>query len=112
MTFSMFFFFSLLLLKGPFPSFSASPEFYLKLWIKPVHACMLSHFSFVQIFVTVWAVACQACLSMRFSRQEYWSGLPCSPPEYLPNPGMEPGSFALQVDSLPLSPWESPRLTQ
>ena len=37
----------------------------------------------------------------RFSRQEYWSGLPCPPPGDLPNPGIEPGSPALQVDSLP-----------
>ena len=36
---------------------------------------------------------------MEFSRQEYWSGLPCPSPGYLPNPGMEPGSPALQVDS-------------
>ena len=45
--------------------------------------------------------ACQAPLSMRFPRQEYWSGLPCPPPGDLPNPGMEPRSLALQVDSLP-----------
>ena len=37
-------------------------------------ACMLSHFSPVQLFVTQWSVACQAPLSMRFSKQEYWSG--------------------------------------
>ena len=36
-----------------------------------------------------------------FSRQEYWSGLPCPPPEDLPNPGIPPGSLSLQVDSLP-----------
>ena len=40
---------------------------------------------------------------MGFSRQEYWSGLPCPPPGDLPNPGMEPRSPALQEDSLPLS---------
>ena len=40
-------------------------------------------------------------LSMRISRQEYWSGLPCPPPGDLPGPGIEPGSPALQVDSLP-----------
>ena len=83
---------------------------------------------------TPWTVACQASLSMGFSRQEHWSGLPCPPPggssqprgqtqvsgiagrfftiwitreahEYwngdLPNPGIEPGSPALQEDSLP-----------
>ena len=41
---------------------------------------------------------------MGFSRQEYWSGLPCPPPGDLPNPGIEPGSPALQPDSLPPEP--------
>ena len=49
------------------------------------------------------AIACQAPLSMGFSRQEYWSGLPFPSPGNLPNPGMEPMSSVLQVDSLPLS---------
>ena len=44
-------------------------------------------------FVTLWTVALQAPLSMGFSRQEYWSGLPCSSPGDLPNPGTEPGSL-------------------
>ena len=46
-----------------------------------------------------WTVACQAPLSMGFSRQEYWSGLPCLPPGDLPDPGIEPTSAApaLQV---------------
>ena len=48
---------------------------------------------------TPWTVACQAPLSMRFSRQEYWSGLPFSSPGDLPNPGIEPRSPALQADS-------------
>ena len=43
-------------------------------------------------------------LSMEFSRQEYWSGLPCSPPGDVPNPGIESRSPALQVDSLPSEP--------
>ena len=47
--------------------------------------CSVSH---VQLFVTTWTVACQASLSMGFSRQEYWSGLPCPPPRVLPNPGI------------------------
>ena len=42
-------------------------------------ACVLSHFSCVQLFVIQWTVACQAPLSMGFSRQEYWTGLPCPP---------------------------------
>ena len=41
-----------------------------------MHACVLSHFFCVQLFVTLWTVACQAPLSMGFSRQECWSGLP------------------------------------
>ena len=47
------------------------------------------------------AIACQVPLSMGFSRQEYWSGLAFPSPGYLPNPGIEPGSPALQADSLP-----------
>ena len=48
-----------------------------------------------------WAVACQAPLSMGFSRQQYWSGLPFPSPGDLPNPGIKPRSPALQADSLP-----------
>ena len=44
-------------------------------------ACVLSRFSHVQLFVTLWTVACQVPLSMGFFRQEYWNGLPCPPPE-------------------------------
>ena len=50
---------------------------------------------------TPWSVACQAPLSMRFPREGYWGGLPCPPPGDLPNPGIDPRSPALQVDSLP-----------
>ena len=50
---------------------------------------------------TPWTVAHQAPLSMGFSRQEYWSGLPFPSPGDLPNPGIKPGSPALQADSLP-----------
>ena len=63
-------------------------------------AWSLSH---VQLFPTLWTVAQQAPLFMGFSRQEYWSGLPF-PPRDLPNPGTEPGSPALQADSLPSEP--------
>ena len=52
-------------------------------------SCMLSHFSHVQFFATLWTVARQTLLSMGFSKQEYWSGLPCPPPGDLPNPGTE-----------------------
>ena len=58
----------------------------------------------VRLFVTPWTVAYQAPLSIGFSRQEYWSGLPFPSPGDLPDPGIEPGSSALQVDSLPSEP--------
>ena len=58
---------------------------------------------------TLWTVAHQVPLSMGFSRQEHWSGLPCPPPGDLPSPGTEPAAPALQAESLPLSPWESPK---
>ena len=51
--------------------------------------------------VTPWTAAHQAPLSLRFSRQGYWSGLPFPSPGDLPNPGIEPGSPALQANSLP-----------
>ena len=53
-----------------------------------------------------WTVACQTPLSMEFSRQEYWSGLPFPPPGDLPDPGIEPASLmspALEAGSLPLA---------
>ena len=50
---------------------------------------LLSHFSRVRLLVTPWTVASQAPLSMRFPRQEYWSGLPFPPPGDLPDPGIE-----------------------
>ena len=55
----------------------------------------------VRLFVTPWTVAHQALLSMGFSRQEYWSGLPLPSPGDLPDQGIEPRSSALQADSLP-----------
>ena len=54
--------------------------------------CMLSCFSHLQLFATLWTVACQGPLSMGFSRQTYWNGLPCPSPEDLPCPGIKPGS--------------------
>ena len=73
-----------------------------------------SHFSHVQLFAILWTVTCQAPLSMGFSRQEYWSGLPCPPPGDLSKPGIKPRS--------PVSPafvgffttnatWEAPSRT-
>ena len=54
--------------------------------------------------VIPWTVAHQAPLSMGFFGQEYWSGLPFPSPGDLPEPGIEPGSPALQADSLPFEP--------
>ena len=59
---------------------------------------MLSRFSHVQLFATLWTLARQAPLSMEFSRQEYWSRQSLVSPRDLPNPGIEPGSPALQVE--------------
>ena len=56
-------------------------------------ARMLSHFSCVQLCATLWTVARQTPLSMGFSRQEYWSGLPCPPPGFFPTQGSNPGLF-------------------
>ena len=56
-------------------------------------ACMLSRFSRIQLFETLWATACQAPLSTKFSRQEHWSELSCPPPRDLPHPEMEPKSL-------------------
>ena len=58
---------------------------------------MLSRLSHVRLFVTLWTVAHQAPLSMGFSRQEYWSGLPYPPPGDLPYPGTEPRSLLSPV---------------
>ena len=53
---------------------------------------LLSHVSHVRLFATPWTVARQAPLSMGFSRQGYWSGLPCPPPGDLPSPGIKPST--------------------
>ena len=64
---------------------------------KKVKMKSLSH---VRLFATPWTVAYQAPLSMEFSRQEYWSGLPLPSSGDLPHPGIEPGSPVLQADLL------------
>ena len=66
-----------------------------------VCVCVCESLSCVRLFVTPWTVAHQVSLSIGFSRQEYWSGLPFLSPGYLPDPGIEPWSPALQADSLP-----------
>ena len=65
----------------------------MELWRKEImlaHRCMLSHFSCVQLFATLWTIAHQAPLSLEFSRQEYWSELP----------GRLQGIFLIQVSNL------------
>ena len=79
-----------------------------------MHVCMLSHFSCVRLFATLWITACQAPLSMGFSSQEYWSGLPCPPPRALPDPGIKlasPAPRALQEDFLSIQPPGKPSLS-
>ena len=69
-----------------------------------IHPSVPNHFNHVWLFATLWTVAHQAPQSMRFSRQEYWSGLPSPSPGDLPNPWFKPvspTSPALQADSLP-----------
>ena len=65
---------------------------YFILWTK-IHCCCCCRFSRVRLYVTPGTVACQAPLSLRFSRQEYWSRLPCPPPGDRPNPGIKPTSL-------------------
>ena len=72
-----------------------------------MRSTVLSHFSHFRLFVTLWTVACQAPLSMGFSRQEYWGRLPFPSPGDLPNPGIHlllSCVSALQADSLPAEP--------
>ena len=66
--------------------------------------------SSVQLFETPWTISYQAPLSMEFSRQEYWSGLPFPSPGDLPNTGTEPGSPVLQADTLPSEPPGTPTI--
>ena len=63
----------------------------------------------VRLFATPWTIAHQAPPSMEFSRQRYWGGLPFPSPGDLPDPGIEPGSPALQADALPSEPQGSPK---
>ena len=64
------------------------------------HSVCVCYHCRVRLFATLWTIAHQAFLSTEFSRQEKWSGLPFPSSEELPNPGIEPWSPALQVDSL------------
>ena len=69
--------------------------------------CVLSHFSRVQLFTTLWTAASQAPLSVGFSRHEYWRELSCPPPRIFPTQGSNPHLLSLlhrQVSALPLVP--------
>ena len=72
-------------------------------------ACVLSHLSSGWLFATLWTLACQAPLSVGFSRQEYWGGLPCPPQGDLPDPRITLSSFLtpalpIKTGCLPLVP--------
>ena len=77
----------------------------------PYQSWKVKLLSRVRLFATPWTVAYQAPPSMGFSRQECWSGLPFSSPGDLPDPGIEPGSPALQADALPSEPLGKPSHT-
>ena len=85
-------------------------------WLTQVHRCSLPGSLLLsfrrqavsEAFATPWTVARQAALSMGFSRQAYWSGLPFPSPGDLPDPGIEPKSPTWQADSLPLNHQGSP----
>ena len=86
-----------------------SDSFHRLLWVSELckgffenihyRACVLS-----RAVMTPWTVAHQTPLSMGFSRQEYWRGLPCPTPEDLPGPGIKARSPTLQADCLPIQP--------
>ena len=90
----------------------------LWLFVTPMDYFCVLLLSHVRLFATPLTVTCQAPLSVGFSRQEYWSGLPFPSPGDLPHPGIEPKSPALHVDALLsellgkthglYSPWNSP----
>ena len=80
-----------------------------------MRVCMLSHFSHVRLFATLCTGACQAPLSMGFSRQEYWSGLPCPSTGVFPTQGLKLHLLHLlpwQAGSLPLVPLGKPAFNQ
>ena len=88
----------------------STDEWIKKIWYLSIQwntACVLSHFSPVWLFVTLWPVVQKAPLSMGFSRQEYWSGLPLPPPGVFPPQGSNPHLSCLllwRAGSLPPAP--------
>ena len=75
-------------------------------------SCVQSHLNHVQLLASPQTVALQAPLFMEFSKQEYWSGLPCSLPEDLSVPGIKPQSLKFPTGRffLPLAPPEKPHI--
>ena len=78
------------------------------MWVYMTYLLLVA--SHVQLFVTPWTIACQAPLSMEFSRQEHWNGLSFLSPGDLLDPEIEPRSFASQTDSSPSEPPGKPQL--
>ena len=83
------------------PTLMAESEEQLKSLLMKVKVTSLSR---ARLFATLWTVVYKVPLSMEFSRQEYWSGLPFPSPGDLPDPGIKPRSPALQADALPSEP--------
>ena len=100
-------------MEAGFPEESAGPEpsrVTLASYWPGARLLLLSHQIVYDSFGTPWTIAHQTPLSMGFSRQEYWSGLPCPlPPGDLPDPGIKPTTPALQADSLPTEPPGKPQ---
>ena len=98
--------FGLMLLLFPFPGFLHSHPLSKKHTLLSIHVVKVKvkSLSHVLLLATPWTVAYQTPLSMGFSRQKYWSGLPFPFPEDLPNPGIKPGSPTLQAEALPSEP--------
>ena len=84
----------------------------LDCYLTPLTKSEVKLLSHVHLFATPWTVAYKAPLSMEFSRQEYWSGLPFPSPGDLPDPGIKPRSPALQADALPCEPPGKPLHSQ
>ena len=82
----------------------STQTFYVTIFLHLCNKVKVRLLSRVQLSVTPWTVAHQASPSMGFSRQEYWNGLPFPSPGDLPDPGMEPGSLALEADALTSEP--------
>ena len=85
---------------GLYPAFFSSRRSINTCQAQKIIIIIIKLLSRVQLFVTPWAVSCQASLSVEFFRQEYWSVLPFPSPGDLPDPGIKPRSPTLQADSL------------